>query len=159
MNGKNYTVTFTVDKSPEEALKAITNIRGWWSENITGETDKLGATFKYAYQDVHRCTLKMTEFVPGKKVVWHVVDNFFSFTNDKTEWKGTDLVFEISEKDGKTEVTFTHVGLVPSYECYDLCSDAWGTYIKSSLKDLITKGKGNPNVGEAITEDEKRLGK
>ena len=56
------------------------------------------------------------------------------------EWKGTNIVFDISEKDGKTEVRFTHVGLVPQIECYGSCSDAWGYYIKGSLRDFITAG-------------------
>ncbi len=44
----------------------------------------------------------------------------------------------------------THVGLVPAYECYGVCSDAWGTYINGSLRNLITKGKGQPNQNEEI---------
>src|SRR5258708_31615894 len=72
---QNYTTTFTVHQTPEEAFAAISNVRGWWSQAIEGDTDSLGAEFKYHYQDVHRCTLQITEFVPGKKVVWHVLDN------------------------------------------------------------------------------------
>ena len=39
---------------------------------------------------------------------------------NKPEWKDTEVVFEISEKGGKTEVRFTHVGLVYAYECFDI---------------------------------------
>ena len=150
MSDRNYTTSFTVDQSPEEVFDAINNVRGWWSQAIEGSTDKLGAEFKYHYQDVHRCTFKITGFVPGKKVVWHVLDNYFNFVKDKSEWKGTDVVFEIARKRGKTEVHFTHVGLVPAYECYGVCSDAWGSYITGSLRDLITTGKGHPNPIEEI---------
>ena len=69
---------------------------------------------------------------------------------DKSEWKGTDVVFEIAKKGDKTEVHFTHVGLVPAYECYGVCSDAWGSYITGSLRDLIATGKGQPNPIEEI---------
>jgi hypothetical protein len=88
--------------------------------------------------------------VPGKKVVWHVLDNDFNFIDDKTEWKGTDIVFDITRKDGKTELRFTHAGLVPTYECYTVCSDAWGSYIRRSLRDLITTGEGQPNPIEEM---------
>lgn len=148
---QNYTTSFTVEQSPEEVFEAINNVRGWWSEEIEGQTDELGE-FNYHYQDIHRCTIKITELVPGKKVVWHVVDNYFNFVQDKSEWKDTDIVFEIAQKDDKTEVRFTHVGLVPAYECYDVCSDAWGTYINGSLRNLITTGKGQPNQNEEIAE-------
>jgi uncharacterized protein YndB with AHSA1/START domain len=150
---QNYSTSFTVDQSPEEVFDAINNVRGWWSEEIEGDTDKLGE-FKYhaGYKDVHRCTIKITELVPGKKVVWHVVDNHFNFVEDKSEWKDTDIVFEIAKKGDKTEICFTHVGLVPQYECYDVCSDAWGIYINGSLRNLITTGKGQPNQNEQITQ-------
>jgi hypothetical protein len=84
--------------------------------------------------------------VPGEKVVWHCLDNYFNFVQDKSEWKGTEVVFEIARKGEKTVVQFTHVGLVPAYECYSVCSDAWGSYLRGSLRELITTGKGRPNT-------------
>ncbi len=55
--------------------------------------------------------------------------------------------FEIpkASPDDKTEVHLTHIGLVPDYESYSVCSNAWGSYIKGSLQGLITAGKGRPN--------------
>jgi len=87
-----------VDQSPEEVFDAINNVRGWWSEEIDGRTDQLGAEFEFHHKDVHRSTHKITEFVPGKKVVWHVVDAELNFVKYKTEWNGTDIVFDIAEK-------------------------------------------------------------
>src|SRR5258705_4757847 len=115
MNNQDFTTTFAVDQPAEVVFNAINNVRGWWSEEIEGKTDKLGE-FKYHYRDVHRCTIKITELGPGKKVVWHVVDNYFDFVQDKSEWKDTEIVFEIAKKGDKTEVRFTHVGLVPAYD-------------------------------------------
>mgnify|MGYP001282617758 CR=1 FL=1 len=148
MNNQNLTFTISVDQTPEEAFAAINNVRGWWSGNIEGRTDKLGEEFTYRYEDVHYSKQKITEFIPGKKVVWHVLDGYLNFTQDKTEWKGTDITFDISKKGDKTEVRFTHVGLVPESECYDACSNAWGSYINGSLRSLITSGKGHPNPKE-----------
>jgi len=148
MNGQNFTATFTVNQTPEEAFAAINNVRGWWSGEIEGSTDKLGAEFTYRYKDVHYSKQKITEFIPGKKVVWLVLDGFLNFVEDKSEWKGTKITFEVSKKGDKTEVRFTHVGLVPEYECFNACSNAWGTYIKGSLRSLITTGKGQPNKKE-----------
>jgi Activator of Hsp90 ATPase homolog 1-like protein len=148
MKAKDYTTSFTVDQSPEEAFRAIKNVRGWWSEEIEGSTDKFGDEFTYRYKDVHNCKMKLIEVIPHKKVVWLVVDNYFNFTKDKSEWKGTKITFEVSEKDNKTEIRFTHLGLVPEYECFDICSNAWGSYMNGSLRTLITTGKGQPNPKE-----------
>jgi hypothetical protein len=76
------------------------------------------------------------------------LDSRINFVKDKTEWKGTDIVFEVTKKGDKTELRFTHVGLVPAFECYGACSDAWGFYINDSLRSLITTGKGEPNQKE-----------
>jgi hypothetical protein len=148
MKDQNFSATIMVDQVPEAAFAAINNVRGWWSENIEGGTAKLGDEFTYRYKDVHSCRMKLMEVVPSKKVVWLVLDNHFNFTKDKSEWKGTKINFEISRNDDKTEIRFTHLGLVPEYECFDVCSNAWGSYLNGSLRSLITTGKGKPNPKE-----------
>ena len=153
MNGQNFTTAFTVDQTPEEAFVAINNVRGWWSGEIEGSTDKLGAEFTYRYEDVHRSKQKITELAPGKKVVWHVLDAYLNFAKDKTEWTGTDITFDITKKGDKTEVRFTHVGLVTEFECFDNCSNAWGFYINGSLRSLIATGEGEPNKKEEEGEE------
>ena len=145
MKMQDYTTSFAVDQSPEQVFAAINNVRGWWSGDIEGRTDKLGAEFTYRYEDLHRSTQKITEWVPGKKVVWRVLDARISFVKDKAEWNGTDIVFEIARKGDKTELRFTHIGLLPAIECYGKCSGAWGFYINESLRSLITTGKGDTN--------------
>jgi hypothetical protein len=146
MMKQGFTTSFSVDQTPQEAFAAINNVRGWWSGQIEGDTDKLGAEFTYRYKDVHLSKQKITEFIPGKKVVWRVLDSNLSFAKDKNEWNGTDIVFDISEKEGKTEVRFTHVGLVPEYECYGSCSNAWSMLVNGNLRKLITTGKSQPDA-------------
>ncbi len=155
----NYTKSFEVDRSPIEVYNAINNVRDWWSEEIEGNTNQLNSEWNYHYQDVHKCKMKITSLDPGKKVVWLVLDNYFSFTQDKNEWKGNELIFEITEKGNKTQLKFTQTGLTPQYECYDICQNAWDTYIQKSLSSLITTGKGQPNgKDKPRTETEKELG-
>jgi hypothetical protein len=146
MKSSNFTTTISVDQTRDQVFDAINNVRGWWSGEIEGETNRLGAEFTYRYKDVHRSKQTITEFVLGKSVVWQVSDSFLRFVKDKSEWNGTRIVFDISEKDGKTEVRFTHVGLVPEYECYGSCSNAWGSLISGNLRKLITTGKRQPDV-------------
>lgn len=157
MNDHNFTTCFMVDRTPDAVFAAINNVRGWWSQDVSGPTDKAGEAFDYRYRDLHRCRIRVVELVPGRKVAWHVERNHFSFTRDDSEWTGTDIVFDIAERDGKSEVRFTHVGLVPDYECYDVCSDGWATYIEGSLRSLIVSGEGQPNVGEPMNESERSL--
>ncbi|HTO32022.1 MAG TPA: SRPBCC domain-containing protein [Pararhizobium sp.] len=157
MTDRNFTTAFTIEQTPEAAFAAITDVRGWWSQDIDGPTDQAGKAFKYRFHDIHRCEIQVTELVPGRKVAWLVLDNDFNFTQDKSEWKGTEMIFDISRKDNLTEVRLTHRGLVPEYECYDACSNGWTTYVNGSLRDLIVTGTGQPNVGQPMNDTERAL--
>src|SRR5262245_6879843 len=146
MADQNYTTTLLVDQSPTEVFAAINNVRGWWSGQIEGDTDRLGAEFTYRYETMHRSKQKITEFSPGERVVWHVRDAQLSFVRDTSEWKDTDIVFDISRKGGKTEVRFTHEGLAPTFERYDTCSNAWGALINVNQRKLITTVRNQPDL-------------
>jgi len=41
MKNQNFAITFSIDQSLKEILDSINNIRGWWSEEIEGSTDKI----------------------------------------------------------------------------------------------------------------------
>lgn len=148
MTTTDFTLTLHIDKSPEAAFKAITNVRGWWSEEIEGQTEKVNDEFTYHYKDVHYCQIRLTEVIPNTKIVWFVKYNYFNFTKDKSEWTGHHIIFEVSEKDKKTQIHFTQSGLIPALECYTICSKAWTTYLQESLVNLIKTGKGQPNLKE-----------
>src|SRR5262245_34586219 len=156
---QSFTTTFSVEQSPQRVFDAINNVRGWWSEEIDGDTETVGGEFTYRYEDLHQCKIRVTELVPARSIIWLVLDNYFSFTEDKTEWKGTTISFDISERNGKTEVHFTHLGLTPEYECFEACREGWGNYINTSLQKLITTGQGLPNGrGRPRTSAEAKLG-
>ena len=140
----DFTVSFAVPQSADEVFAAINDVRGWWSGDIDGSTDELGAEFTYQYQDMHRSKQRITEFVPGRRVAWRVLEGYIDFVKDKAEWTGTDITFDISPSATGTEVRFTHVGLAPEAECFETCSSAWGFYISSSLRDLITQRQRSP---------------
>ena len=150
MNAKDLTITILVDKSPEEAFKAINNVRGWWGEGITGGTEKLHDEFIYRHEDIHYSKHKLIEVVPSQKVVWLTTDSTLTFIKDQKEWVGTKVIFEITKQGNQTAITFTHQGLTPEVECIDACTEGW-TYYINSLKKLIDTGKGHPDAKEKAT--------
>ncbi len=40
MNDQHYTAIFAVDQTPERVFAAVTNPRGWWSEEIRRVDDE-----------------------------------------------------------------------------------------------------------------------
>ena len=145
MSDQSYTTTFSVDRTREDIIAAINNPRAWWSEEIEGRTTQVGDVFTFRVKDIHYSKIRVVELVPNRKVVWRVLDNYMNYVDDQSEWKDTEIRFELSEKDGMTAVHFTHDGLIPAYECFDTCSNAWGFYIGGSLRSLITTGEGTPS--------------
>jgi len=144
MATSDYTATILVDQTPEETFAAINNVSEWWTgePGVKGSTDQLNDEFTYEYLPYHYTKQKVTELVPGKKIVWLVTESNINFVEDKNEWTGTEIIFEIEKKRDKTEIRFTHVGLTPDVECYDNCSNGWNAYITGSLHQFLVEGKG-----------------
>lgn len=136
------TARFTVDATPLAVYDAINDVRSWWSDTIVGTTDAVGSEWYYLVPDIHFSKQVVRELVPGERVVWDFTDGYLSFIADKKEWVGTSGRFDITEKDGRTEVAFTHEGLAGGDECYDVCFDAWTYYITVSLRERIETGAG-----------------
>lgn len=149
MKKQDFTVSITVNASAEDAFKSINRVSKWWTENLEGNSQNLDDEFTVRFGNVHVSTQKLVEVIPGKKVVWLVTDSQLNFIQAKEEWTGTKISFEIAEKDNKTQIRFTHLGLLPESECFDACSNAWGPYIQQSLLNLVNTGKGQPTRKES----------
>jgi len=142
MKTADFTTTLLVDQTPEQVYQAINNVRGWWQGAIEGITDQQGETFTYRMKEFHYSKQKIETLVPNQKVVWLVTDGTLSFTQRKNEWVGTRIVFEIDSIGDKTQLRFTHEGLVPALECFGNCSKGWTNLIQESLRSLIENGEG-----------------
>ena len=144
MNNQNFTKTFSVNKPAREVFNAINNVKAWWTKDFTGQSVKLNDEFEVRFGDVHYSRQRLIELVPDRKIVWLITDSKLTFLEDMAEWNGTKVSFELLEKGNKTQIIFTHHGLVPEIECYEGCSGAWSQYMKYSLLPLIADGIGQP---------------
>jgi hypothetical protein len=161
-NTEYLTATMTVDRTPEEVFDAITNVRGWWSENLIGHSAAVHDEFVFTDDSAHPgesararkgirfARFQVTEAVPGRRVVWHVVDSHLDFIDDRHEWTDTTVVFDITTDERGTTVHFTHEGLSAESECFEACSRGWTFYITRSLPELIITGTGQPITRYAL---------
>jgi regulatory protein YycH of two-component signal transduction system YycFG len=156
-NTEYLTATMTVDQTPQEVFAAITNVRGWWNENLIGDTAALRDEFVFtddskhagetakAREGIRFARFQLTEVVPGQRMVWHVVDAYLSFIDDHDEWTDTNVIFDITTDPQGTTLHFTHEGLTAKESaCFEACSRGWTFYITQSLPQLIATGAGQP---------------
>ncbi len=152
--GTDLTMSFTVEQTPQEVFDAVTDVRSWWSGSIVGDTTTLGAEWVYTVPDIHFSKFRTTRLDPGSRVEWLVLDSHLTFPEDKQEWTGTTVRFEITpeptdadaEGPARTRLTFTHVGLHAGRECFEVCRTAWGQYVLGSLRDRVLTGAGVPDA-------------
>ncbi|MEU0881256.1 SRPBCC domain-containing protein [Lentzea sp. NPDC005914] len=142
---RSYSTSYTVGQSPDEVFAAVLDVRAWWTGEVLGRADEVGAEFTYRHPPQHYSRQRVAELEPGRRVVWQVTDSHLSFVSEPGEWTGSEIVFDIVASAGGTELRFAHVGLVPDVECYGACSTGWLHYVNGSLHSLITTGKGLPD--------------
>lgn len=141
MESKDFTTTILVDATPTQVFNAINHPQQWWTGEFTGSAVNLNDEFTYRYKDMHYSKQRVAEMIADKKVVWLITDSALNFIEDKTEWTGTKIIFEIDEQNDKTQLRFTHKGITPEVECYSACSPAWTSLIQESLFKYITTGQ------------------
>jgi hypothetical protein len=144
MSEPAFTTTFRSHATPQEVFDAIADVRAWWSTDITGTCAGVGDEFTFAVPGVHYSRIRVTEFDQGRRIVWLVLENRMTYVVDQSEWVGTTIGFEIVPSGDSTEVLFSHVGLVPAYECFESCSIAWTTLMQQSLASLVATRTGRP---------------
>src|SRR5580704_8748603 len=118
MNQQNYQCSIAADFTPGEAFEAISRVSEWWTRAFEGSAEKLNDVFTVRFGETF-VNFEVTESVPNEKIAWRVTDCYLPWLKDKTEWNGTTVVFKISASGDETQVTMTHIGLVPEVECYN----------------------------------------
>lgn len=144
MGSQDYHAAILAPVTASEAMARIGRVSDWWTRGFEGKSRTVGDTFTVRFGKTF-VDFRISEVVPGKKIVWEVADCNLDWIRDKKEWKGTTIVWEISSRNGLTEIGMTHVGLVPEQECYTNCKPGWDFYVTKSLQKLLEENIGLPD--------------
>lgn len=133
---KSFTRSLYTARSPEEIFDLLLDVKAWWSgiygETITGRSSKINDEFSFlAGGGVHFSKQRLIELVPNSRITWLVLESNLTFLADTKEWANTKIQFDITKQGGQTMVTFEHEGLIPPFECYNECSEAWTAYMEN----------------------------
>lgn len=136
-DGDDYSASFTTPRDPEAVYATLVAVRDWWAGDISGSAEAVGDTFIYRFEPHHVSRQRVAELAPGRRVVWDVTDSAINFVDDKQEWRGTRIVFEIAGIEGGSRVTLTHHGLTRQKACFDACSQGWEHFFGKGLRDAL----------------------
>ena len=116
------------------ALTTIEGLSGWWATDTKGQTE-VGGILEFRFIP-GGFDMLVRELVPGKRVLWEVVDG-------PPEWIGTTVRWDLSQVGDWAIVLFAHEGWSEPVEFMYHCSTKWATFLVS-LKQLVETGKGAP---------------
>ncbi|MGF7041911.1 SRPBCC family protein [Mucilaginibacter lappiensis] len=138
MENQSYYTSIEVEATPAEVFNRLTELSQWWSKDFEGSSNKVGDEFVINHPGRHYSKQRLIEAIPGQKIVWLVTKSELNWLEqDKTEWTGTTMIFELISKGTTTELKFIHEGLIPEKECYTKCTKGWDMVIKNWLFNYI----------------------
>jgi len=150
MENKSFSTTIQVKRPPQEVFNCLTAVTKWWSNDFEGSSSQLHDEFTIHHPGQHYSRQRLTEMLPAKKIVWSVTDStLYWLQNNKHEWTGTKMIFEITATGDETMLHFTHDGLTPRKECYAMCEKGWTMIIKEWLFHFIIYGSPSPEMDKA----------
>ena len=125
------------------ALTTLEGLSGWWARDTTGQTEVGGViAFRFVPGGFD---MKVVELVPGKRVLWEVVEG-------PAEWIGTHVSWELRQEGDYAIVLFEHRGWAEPVEFMYHCSTKWASFL-FSLKQLLETGQGAPDPDDVAISD------
>lgn len=145
----SFTTKVLIKGSKEDVFKAISqHVQKWWG-NTDSPVSKIGDEFTTSFDKTY-WKFKISKYLPFSKIVWNCIDAkhiHSGYNGIEKEWIGTSVNWLLEEK-GKEETLlhFTHNGLVPELNCYEICFPAWERFVIQSLKNFVETGVGMPHL-------------
>lgn len=126
-----------IKATPEKIYEALTTQEGlssWWAKQTLARPEA-GFVNIFTF-GTFRNEIKITNLIPGKRVEWQCIDSI-------QEWIGTNISFDLEEKDGRTILRFAHTGWQAVTDMFAGCNYDWGRFM-TSLKSFCETGTGTP---------------
>ena len=117
-----FTMTLHSAADPESVRRAVTTAEGigsWWQPATSVGPDLIEV--RWGPGDGH----VVLRVQGGVVVGWNVVASPMV-----PDWIGTRPTFALTPaRNGGTEITFTHEGLTPLLDCWEMCARDWPGYL------------------------------
>jgi hypothetical protein len=143
--------TINVKTSNEKVFKAITtDVNKWWGNVDNKMANKIGSEFSVFFEENTEWRFVISELREFSHVTWKCIyanHSFSGLKGIKEEWLNSEIIFVCKvQKDNMVQLSFTHKGLTPDLNCYEICNAGWTHFIVNSLKQYLETGTGTPNL-------------
>jgi len=145
----SYTTKVSINGTKQQVFNAITqHVQKWWG-NTDNSVSSVGDEFTTSFDSTY-WKFKIFLFEPNTKIVWECIEAKHihnGYDGIEKEWEGTLVEWNLEEKSqNETILNFTHTGLVPQLNCYEICYPAWERFVTQSLKSFVEIGTGMPHL-------------
>lgn len=125
----SYTKTLTVAATPDQVYAALTDpdqVTSWWKATSTTGSGYTGGQLQITFGTEPQPTvLRVLATHRPNLVIWEVTASPLV-----PDWKGTQPTFSMVEVDNGCRLNFTHHGLAPVLECFEMCNIDWGQFLQ-----------------------------
>ncbi len=145
---RNYQNSISLPTNPAYALKLITErVAEWWSADFDGEAGRVGDVFTVRFNTVFH-TMRVIQLLPDSLVEWECIDQHLEThagiqLENKREWVGNIIRWEVRREGQMTSLSITHFGLTPESEYWRIWGTDWNQLL-ANIRRLAITGKTRP---------------
>ena len=124
-----------------DAIATIEGLRCWWTPQTSGACG-VGDELRFDFEGVDSIVMRVDRSDAPFAVEWSCIEH-----SGLADWKGTRALFQLVPRSSEgSELTFRHVGLTASLECFGQCERGWDHFL-ASLASCVERGVGKPYQG------------
>jgi uncharacterized protein YndB with AHSA1/START domain len=125
---------FVVKGTPEKVFETFTTPQGldsWWTLQSSG-VPEIGNLYTFYFGPEYDWRAEVIHKISDSDLTWKMVKTM-------DDWRDTKVGFELTEKDGNTQVHFFHLGWAHPNEHFGITTFCWGQLL-NGLKNYVEKG-------------------
>lgn len=124
-----------------DAISTLEGLRRWWTPRVSGSAS-VGGELRFDFDGVDHVVMRVDRVDAPFAVEWSCVEH-----SRLADWNGTRVLFGLAPRSAEgSELTFRHIGLTPSLECFGQCERGWDHFL-ASLVSYVERGEGTPFRG------------
>lgn len=104
------------------SISTATGLDAWWSKKCTCDA-MLNGIYRFDFGPDYQWAGVVSKYIPGQEFE-------LTMTIADSDWTGSKVSFVLNERNGHTEVNFSHTGWPENNEHYRISNFCWAMYLR-----------------------------